>query len=212
MCSGRIDLEFILRSFYNGHDGVFLGGCRLGECNYVTQGNFDALANYLISRKILEHLGLNPERIRIEFMNASDGILLANSITDFSSQVEELGPLGKGEGIDLDMLRFNLAAIRKLVPWMRLVERERFRVPLKSEKAFREFYASEEFDRLFKELVLDKLAMSQITSLLRDKPQSTSEIAEALGLNPSEVSRHMNTSSRHGLVRYDTEQQLYALA
>ncbi len=51
MCSGRVDLEFILRAFANGQDGVLIGGCRLNECNYVTQGNYDALANTYICKR-----------------------------------------------------------------------------------------------------------------------------------------------------------------
>ncbi len=73
MCSGRVDLEFILRAFSNGQDGVFIGGCKLDECNYVTHGNYDALANTYITKRILEHIGLNPERLRIEFMTGADG-------------------------------------------------------------------------------------------------------------------------------------------
>jgi F420-non-reducing hydrogenase iron-sulfur subunit len=212
MCSGRVDLEFILRAFANGQDGVFVGGCRLGECNYVTQGNFDALGNTLLVKKILEHIGLNPERLNIAFMNASDGILLANSINEFSATVKELGPIGKGEDLDIGRLKFKLNALRKLVPYLRLVERERLRVPVRSEKAYREFFDSDDFNRLFEELVVDKLAMSEITTLLADKPLSTGEIAEQLGLPPSDVARHMNTSSMHGLVKYDTAQNSFALA
>lgn len=212
MCSGRVDLEFILRAFANGQDGVFVGGCRLGECNYVTQGNFDALGNTLLTKKILEHIGLNPERLNIAFMNASDGILLANSINEFSATVKGLGPIGKGEGLDIERLKFKLNALRKLVPYLRLVERERLRVPVRSEQSYREFFASDDFNRLFEELVVDKLAMSEITTLLKEKPLSTGEIADQLGLPPSDVARHMNTSSMHGLVKYDTSQNSFALA
>ncbi len=212
MCSGRVDLDFILKAFSNGQDGVFIGGCRLGECNYVTQGNFDALGITLFCRKIMTHLGLNPERLSVAFMNASDGILLANSINEFSKKIKELGPLGKGEGLEIKGLKFKLEALRKLVPYMRLVERERLRVPVKSEDEYRQFYDSDEFDRLFDELITDKLAISQITSLLQEKPLSTGEIADSLGLNPSEVSRHINTSTMHGLVRYDVDQNCFALA
>jgi F420-non-reducing hydrogenase iron-sulfur subunit len=212
MCSGRVDLEFILRAFSNGHDGVFIGGCRLNECNYTTQGNYDALANTLLCKKILAHIGLNPERLRISFMNASDGILLAESINDFTAKIKELGPQGKGEGVDEESVKFKLDAVRKLVPYIRLVERERLRAPVKSEKAYRDFYSSEEVDRLFKELVFDKLAVSQIMSLLRENPRSTSEIADFLSLKPSEVSKHIKDSSRQGLVRYDEDQKRYALA
>ena len=212
MCSGRIDLEFILRAFSNGQDGVFIGGCRLNECNYTTQGNYDALGNTLLCKKILAHIGLNPERLRIAFMNSSDGILLAEAINDFSKQVKELGPLCEGEGIDINQMKLKLKAIRNLVPYIRLVERERLRVPVKSEEAYRKFFASDEVNRIFEESIADKLAMSEIMMLLQEKPLSTGEMAERLGLNPSEVSKHINSSSRQGLVRYDEKQKRFALA
>ena len=212
MCSGRVDLEFILRAFVNGQDGVFIGGCRLGECNYITHGNYDTLSNVHICRKMMEHIGLNPERLRIAFMSGADGNLLAEVTNDFVEKVKELGPLGKSEGIDKKELKFKLEAVRKLVPYMKLVERERLRVPVKSEEAYNKYFESSEISRLFSELFGDKLAISQIMLLLGEKPLSTSDISEKLGLNPSDVSRHMNTSSRQGLVRYDETQKCYALA
>jgi F420-non-reducing hydrogenase iron-sulfur subunit len=212
MCSGRIDLAFVLRAFSNGMDGVFIGGCRLNECNYVTHGNFDALANVHLCKKLLEHIGVNPDRLRIEFLSAGEGVLLTEVINDFTDKVKQLGPLGKSEGIDENGLKLKLEAVNKLVPYIRLVERERLRVPSKSEEAYNEFFTSDEVNKLFTELIGDKLAISQITSLLRERPLSTGEISEILGLKPSEVSRHMNSSSRQGLVRYDESRKCYALA
>jgi coenzyme F420-reducing hydrogenase delta subunit len=211
MCSGRVDLEFILRGFSNGADGVFIGGCRLNECNYITHGNYGALSNVLIFRKIMEHIGLNPDRLRIEFMSSGDGLILADVTTNFCKQVEEIGPLGRTEGIDQKVLKFKLEAVSKLIPYVKLVEREKLRVPLQSEEAYNDFFASDRVNRLFDELIIDKLAVSQIMLLLREKPLSTGEMSEKLGLNPSDVSRHMNSSSKHGLVRYDTDQKRYAL-
>ena len=212
MCSGRVDLEFILRAFSNGTDGVFIGGCRLNECNYITHGNYDALSNVLICKKIMEHIGLNPERLRIEFMSSGDGILLAEMINDFCQKVAEIGPLGKSEGIDGKGLKLKLEAVAKLIPYVKLVEREKLRVPFKSEEEYNKFFNSDEVNRLFNDLVIDKLALCQIMLLLREKPLSTGEMSQILGLNPSEVSRHMNSSSRHGLVRYDENRKRYALA
>ena len=211
MCSGRVDLDHILRAFSNGADGVFIGGCRLNECNYITHGNYDALGNVLIFRKIMEHIGLNPDRLRIEFMSSGDGLILADVITSFCKQAEEIGPLGKSEGIDTKILKFKLEAVSKLIPYIKLVERERLRVPHKSEEAYRDFFASDKFERLFKELILDKLAVSQIVMALREKPLSTGEMSEKLGLDPSEISKHMNTSTRHGMVRFDKDEKRYAL-
>jgi coenzyme F420-reducing hydrogenase delta subunit len=212
MCSGRVDLEFILRAFSTGQDGVFIGGCRLDECNYITHGNYDALSNTHICRKIMEHIGLNPERLRIEFMSGADGNLLTEVINDFTKKVKELGPLGKGEGIDENELKFKLEAVRKLVPYIKLVERERLRVPIRSEEAYNEFFTSDDVNSLFNELIGDQLAVSQIMSLLKERPLSTGEIAEILGLNPSDISRHMKSSSKHGLVRYDESLKRFAFA
>ncbi len=212
MCSGRVDLAFILRAFSNGMDGVFIGGCRLNECNYITHGNYDALNMVHLCRKIMEHIGLNPERLSIEFMSSGEGILFTEVINDFGKKVKELGPLGTSEGIDENGLKFKLEAVNKLVPYIKLVERERLRVPVKSEEAYNKFFTSDEVNRLFNELIVDKLAISQIMLLLRERPLSTGEISEILGLNPSKVSRHMNSSSRQGLVRYDETRKCFALA
>ena len=211
MCSGRVDLEHILRAFSNGADGVFIGGCRLNECNYITHGNYDALGNVLIFRKIMEHIGLNPDRLRIEFMSSGDGLILADVITNFCEQTEEIGPLGKSEGMDENILKFKLEAVSKLIPYIKLVERERLRVPHKSEDAYRDFFASDKVNQLFKELIVDKLAVSQIMLLLREQPLSTGEMSEKLGLNPSDISKYMNTSTRHGMVRFDQSQKRYEL-
>ena len=212
MCSGRVDLEFILRAFSNGQDGVFIGGCHLGECNYVTHGNFDALANTYICKKILAHIGLNPKRLRTNFMSGADGNLLADYTDAFSKEIKELGPLGTSEGMDADEVTFKLKSARKLIPYMRLVERERLRVTEKTEQAYTRFFESDEINNLFDKIFAEKLAISQIMLLLGEEPLSTRTLSEKLGLNPSDVSRHMNTSSRQGFVRYDTTSKCYALA
>jgi len=109
-------------------------------------------------------------------------------------------------------LKFKLEAARKLVPYMKLVERERLRVPVRSEETYNEFFESSEVNRLFSELFGDKMAISQIMLLLGENSLSTGEISEKLGLNPSDVSRYMINSSRLGLVRYDETQKCYARA
>jgi F420-non-reducing hydrogenase iron-sulfur subunit len=199
MCSGRVDLAFILRAFSKGADGVFIGACHLSECNYITHGNYHTLNMVLLTKKILEHVGINPERLRMAFMSGAEANLFAENVNSFVKKVKELGPIGVSEGMNL-------------VPYIRLVERERLRAPVMSEEEYHKFFAGHELNKLFNETIAEKLAISQIMLLLREKPLSTGKMAEALGLTPSEVSRHMNTSSRHGLVKYDVSQKCYALA
>jgi coenzyme F420-reducing hydrogenase delta subunit len=212
MCSGRVDISFVLRALSNGTDGVFIGGCHLGDCHYNTQGNYGALRMVLLLRKIMEHVGVNPERLRIEWVSAGEGIRFADVMNDFAVKIKDLGPLGKGEGIDENGLKFKLEAITKLIPYIRVVQNERLTVHFNTEEEYKEFYSSEEFNRIFNELIADKLAVSQIMLLLRERPLSTGEISNILGLTPSEISRHLNSSARQGLVRYEESQKRFAFA
>jgi len=212
MCTGRVDLAFVLRAFQQGADGVIIGGCWPGECHYVTEGNYDALGNMHLCKKLLRHIGLNPERLRLEWIAASEGNRFAEVMSDFAGELRNLGPLGREEEIDEAAVKFRLRSLSQLVPYLKLVEREKLRVPAKSEEAYNEFYNSEEVNRLFDDLIAEKLAISQILLALEEKPLSTAEISEVVGLNSSEVSRHMNSSSRRGLVRYDIEKKCYVRA
>jgi F420-non-reducing hydrogenase iron-sulfur subunit len=159
MCTGRVDLALVLRALSNGTDGVFIGGCRLNECNYITHGNYHALNMVFLCRKIMEHIGLNPERLRIEFMSSGEGNLFVEVVNDFVKKVKDLGPFGKGEGIDEKELQVKLKAITKLIPYIKLVENEKLRVRFDTIEEYEKFYSSEEFYRLFRELIADKLAM-----------------------------------------------------
>jgi len=157
-------------------------------------------------------IGLNPERLRIEFMSSGEGILFAEVMNDFSAKVRGLGPLGKSEGMEAAALKANLEAAARIVPYINLVERERLRVPVQSAEAYERFFTGPEFERLFEELIVDKLAVSRMLSLLRESPLSTGEIGRILRLTPSEVSRHLGSSARQGWIRYDEGQGRFALA
>ena len=212
MCSGRVDLAHVFRAFSMGADGVFIGACHLNECNYTTHGNYHALTMVNLAKKLLEHMGLNPERLKIEFMSGSEANLFVEGVNGFVKKVKELGPLGRGEGLDEKGLKFKLEAVTKLIPYIRLVERERLRLPAMPEEEYYKFFASDEFNRLFNETIADKLAISQIVALLRERPLPTAEIAKKLGLTPSKVSKHLNASSKQRLVRYDESRKCFALA
>ncbi len=201
MCSGRVDPAHIFRAFANGQDAVFIGGCHLNDCHYVTHGNYDALAMVYICKKLLEHTGLNPERLRLEWVSAGEGIRFAGIMNEFIPTIEKLGPLGQGEGSDKQELKFKLEAVTKLIPYIKLVQSERLRVSERTEDAYNTFFTGEEFKRLFDELIGDKLAEAQIRMLLREKPHSTEEMSTILGLSRSEVSRHLNVSARDQDVR-----------
>ena len=153
MCSGRVDLEFVLRAFANGIDGVFIGGCRLNECNYITHGNYDALNMVLLCRKIMEHIGLNPDRLRVEFMSSGEGNIFTEVVDDFRKEVKALGPLGKSEGVDEDELKSKLEEIRKLIPYIKIVKRKKLETRLENKDERDGFFTKDEIEKLFSEVV-----------------------------------------------------------
>jgi F420-non-reducing hydrogenase iron-sulfur subunit len=153
MCSGRVDMAFVLRAFSNGMDGVFIGGCRLNECNYVTHGNYHALNMVLLLRRIMEHIGLNPERLRIDFMSGAEANLFVEDVNGFVKKVKSLGPIGESEGIDRQELKARLAEMSKLVPYFKLMNQEKLSSRLKTEEERDGLFTKEEIDKLFSEMV-----------------------------------------------------------
>jgi F420-non-reducing hydrogenase iron-sulfur subunit len=92
MCSGRIDPAFILEAFKNGADGVLVAGCHLpSDCHYLS-GNFKALRRVTLLRKVLKEFGIEPERVRLEWVSASEGDKFAAVVKDMVEQVKKLGP------------------------------------------------------------------------------------------------------------------------
>ncbi len=210
MCTGRVDPAFIVRAFSNGADGVYIGGCWPGECHYTTEGNYHTLGTMLLMKRVLKYVGLNPDRLRVEWVGASEGIRFAEVMNDVSAKIKEIGPLGISEGLDDKALKFKLEAVKNLLPYIKLVEKERLGGPFATAEEYSNFFASDEAERLFRELVADKLAVSQIMLLLGEGGRLTSgEIANSLGLDPSDVTRYLNSSARQGLLRFDETQKVF---
>jgi F420-non-reducing hydrogenase iron-sulfur subunit len=152
MCSGRVDLSFVLRAFSKGIDGVFIGGCHLNECNYITHGNYQALNMVLLCKRIMEYIGLNPERLRIQFMSGAEANIFVESSNDFIKKVKRLGPIGKAEGLDENALQSKLAEITKLVPYIKVVKNEKLGTRLENPAEYDSFFTKEEIDKLFGEM------------------------------------------------------------
>ena len=176
MCSGRVDPAHIFRAFLKGQDAVFIGGCHLNDCHYVTHGNYDALAMVYVCQKLMARAGLNPDRLRIEWVSAGEGIRFASIMNEFVPKIEKLGPVGKGEGLDEQEWKSKLGAVAKLIPYIKLVLSERLKGPARTEEAYHAFYRGEEFNRLFDESIGDKLALyPQVSEKPRDKEKEAAD-------------------------------------
>ena len=92
MCTGRVDPTFVLEALKKGADGVLISGCHYGECHYKS-GNYKANRRIKLLKKYLEEMGINPKRVRFEFVSASEGNKFAEVITDFVKEIKEIGPV-----------------------------------------------------------------------------------------------------------------------
>lgn len=92
MCSGRLDPTFVLRALAGGADGVLITGCHPGECHYLEQ-NLKTMRRYWLLRRTLEQFGIEPERLRLVWASAAEGVRLARIIEEMVEEVRALGPL-----------------------------------------------------------------------------------------------------------------------
>ena len=99
MCSGRVEPEFIFDAFKYGADGVIITGCHPGECHYIS-GNLNAERRVENVKRAMEYLGIEPERLRLEWMSAAEGERFASVMRDFTAEIRVLGPLMGGNERD----------------------------------------------------------------------------------------------------------------
>jgi len=91
MCSGRVDPSFVLKALNDGADGVLISGCHIGDCHYIsgneyTKDRFERLYGIVINQ-----LGIDPRRVRLEWISASEGKRFAEVITGFTKDIKKLG-------------------------------------------------------------------------------------------------------------------------
>ena len=92
MCSGRIEPTFVFQAFAQGADGVMIAGCHPGDCHY-NSGNYKAMRRVMLLRNMLPQLGIEPERLRLEWISASEASKFRSAVNGFIDEVTERGPL-----------------------------------------------------------------------------------------------------------------------
>jgi F420-non-reducing hydrogenase iron-sulfur subunit len=91
MCSGRVNPGHVLKAFEMGADGVLVSGCHFGDCHYLF-GNYRAVDLFEKTKKLVQMLGLEEGRLRLEWVSAAEGIRWAELINEFVEQITNLGP------------------------------------------------------------------------------------------------------------------------
>jgi len=97
MCSGRVDPVFILKALQSGADGVLILGCHPGDCHY-TSGNYKAMRRMEMLKKLAEQMGIESDRIRLDWVAASEGDRFAEIIKEMTEKIKKLGPFPRDGG------------------------------------------------------------------------------------------------------------------
>jgi F420-non-reducing hydrogenase iron-sulfur subunit len=92
MCSGRVDPSFVFRAFQLGADGVLIAGCHFGDCHYI-EGNIKTMRRTEMLKLMLNHFGIDPQRLRLEWISASEAEKYATVSFEFTEQIRTLGPI-----------------------------------------------------------------------------------------------------------------------
>ena len=92
MCSGRVNPLFLVNALQQGADGVLISGCHPGDCHYL-EGNYYARRRFMLMKKMIEHVGVEPARINMSWVSASEGAKFKDVVDDVVTKVKEIGPM-----------------------------------------------------------------------------------------------------------------------
>jgi F420-non-reducing hydrogenase iron-sulfur subunit len=101
MCSGRVEPSFVFEALRSGADGVLIAGCHPGDCHYQN-GNMKAMRRFALLSRLLAQLGVEPERVRMEWVSASEGDRFASLVNDMTERIRALGPFARPTFVGLE--------------------------------------------------------------------------------------------------------------
>ena len=200
MCSGRVDPIFVIHAFERGLDGVLVLGCHPGDCHYMT-GNYQAERKVKALRILLPRIGVDPRRLRLDWVSAAEGGRFAEVVTEFTRTVKQVGPLGKAEGLSSQDLQ------RGLILGRRVFQEERLRWLVgrewqltEQQNVYGEKVDQGEFDSLLERTIEELLTRHRILLELEGGERSVKELAESLSLSSDEVFAHITYLMDQGKV------------
>jgi len=200
MCSGRVDPSVVLSILAEGADGVMITGCHIGDCHYI-DGNLQAKRKYALTRHLAEKAGLEPGRLNLEWVSASEGQRFANLVREFTEQVRVLGPSPVSGDSPDPALQLNLNAAKAAAEGFRLRALVGKEEKLVTEgNIYGEEVSQEEWDQMMTEAVETEFTRHRIHLALKEHPTSVKALSERLGLPSKEILEHVVALRQRGMV------------
>ena len=187
MCSGRVDPKFVFEALRIGIDGIIIMGCHPGDCHYL-EGNYEAEKKYIMLKRFLNFINLE-DRVRLEWVSASEGMRFAEVVTDFTNSIRKLGPSPVKDNEDL---LTKLDAIEMAAESYRiraLVGRERTIIDM--ENVYGEKVPKDKFESIFTPALYDEYMRHRILISLKKESKSVIDLAKELKIDPSKILEHI---------------------
>lgn len=188
MCSTRISPHLVLDIFKAGADGVLLGGCHLNDCHYIS-GNFYTEKRVRLMKKIIEDAGLEPARLRLEWVSASEGEKFSKVVTDFTEQVKKLGP---------SKVKTDKTAKSRVAAADEASESFRLRALVGKELGLEKtgnVYGNKldqtELEKIIDQATQEEFERYMILELSKEKPRSVKELGKIMEVPTDRVLRHI---------------------
>jgi len=203
MCSGRIDPVIPLEVLMQGADGVIVLGCHPGDCHY-SEGNLYEERKMKMLKKLLALTGLEPDRLQLEWVSASEGQRFAKLVTEFTDRIRKLGPSPLSCKQPNQKLLVNLQAARNAAADFKLrvlVGRERELT--EKGNVYEEKVSQEQFDSLLDETVHAEFIRHKIHLLTKNEPLPVRALADAVEMKPAAILEQIVAMRRRNMITLD---------
>ena len=204
MCTGRMDSTLVLEALRMGADGVLIAGCHPGDCHYQ-KGNFMMEKRFDYVKKAVKNIGIEPQRVRLEWVSASEGGKWAALAREMTEEIKQLGPSPFKSMLDTKKTDAAIDAFKsQRLRW--IVGRSQIKVEIEEDK----------YRQTVDAIMQVEIDRHMITRALKEKgPLTAEELAKLTGLQPNKIVQCLIALRRDGVITEAGEknnQYLYCLA
>lgn len=216
MCTGRVDPAIVAGAFKKGLDGIMVIGCHFGDCHYIT-GNVQAKLKIDMTRRLLQHIGVNEDRLAFRQCSSGEAAVFVELVTTFDEKIRDLGPIGGGgDVLKAPEIFTKLEAAQAVLAG----EKMRWVIGKKSEfmesgNKYGEIFTEHEFDRAIDMVIVEEIEVQEILGKLKEGAQSVKGLAETLAIPSQRVFRYVTALNRREMIqleKVDGRTPLYQLA
>jgi coenzyme F420-reducing hydrogenase delta subunit len=187
MCTGTVDPVLLVQALKMGADGVFVGGCRLGDCHYI-DGNYFAQWKVRITRECIAKAGLGRDRLDIQFMSSAEGERYVTVMNTFIEGIKKLGPSPVRSKERNESMMFHLEAVQQVLLNFRFRALiGKFRKVSEGENVYGEKIPQDRIETLLQETIDAEYLRSCILLLMKEKPWSVTELSQKLEETPERI-------------------------